>query len=302
MNISVYFKIIRWKNLLIIAYTIYLLKFHLFSSFNISTKLTLFQFLLLLFSILFITAAGYIINDIYDVNGDLINKPKKVIVSKIISIEKAKKWYLFTNTIGIILGIFFCLQLKDPRYVFIFIATSFLLYYYAKKLKGIAFIGNFIISFLIALSFSLVALFDINFEIKNSMHNVVIVVLGLLFLFAFCINFIREIVKDIEDINGDNHSNLNTLPIIFGRNRIRNLAMFLCLFPIFLLIFIILKNAETYKITSIYLLFFTFIPLLYVFIKLRNSTTTKQFQQISLLLKLIMILGVNSILIFSIFH
>jgi 4-hydroxybenzoate polyprenyltransferase len=302
MNVLAYFKIIRWKNLLIIAYTFYLLKFQLFPSFEIITKLSLIQFLTLLLSVLLITAAGYIINDIFDVKADLINKPSKVIVSKIISIEKANKWYLFTNTLGVVLGIILCLNIQKPSYSFIFIGTSLLLYYYAKIFKGIPFFGNFIVSFLVALSFSLVVFFDLNFEIKNSEQQTVNSVMLLLFIFAFFINLIREIIKDIEDIDGDNYLNLNTLPILFGRNRIRYLASYLCLIPILLLILILVNYAEIYKITCLYLFIFTLLPLMYIFIKLRDCKSTKQFQKISLLLKIILFCGVNSILIFSIFQ
>ena len=111
MNSVVYFKLIRWKNLLLIIYTYLLIKFLFFPSFSIETALSLFQFSLLLLSIVLISAAGYIINDIEDVISDKINKPKKLIVSKVITKEKAIHWYKITNTLGIALGILFCLNL-----------------------------------------------------------------------------------------------------------------------------------------------------------------------------------------------
>ena len=302
MNVSAYFKIIRWKNLLLICYTFYLLKYQLFTSFNITTKLSLIQFLTLLLSVVLITAAGYIINDIFDVKADLINKPKKVIVTKIISVEKAKRWYLFTNVLGVVLGIILCLNIQKPSYSFIFIGTPLLLYYYAKSFKGIPFLGNFVVSFLVALSFSLVAFFDLNFELKSNAQQLIIAVLILLFSVAFSLNLIREIVKDLEDVNGDKKLNLKTLPILFGRNRIRFIASYLCLIPILILLFIIFNYTETYTITTIYLLLFTLLPIIYIGAKLRDSKSKKQFQKISLMLKITMFFGVNSILIFSLFH
>ena len=107
-----------------------------FPSLLIETRLDLFSFLILLFSIVLITAAGYIINDIEDVISDNINKPKKLLISKVISVEKATEWYKIINTLGIALGIAFCLKIGKPTYSFIFIGTSILLYFYAKKLKS----------------------------------------------------------------------------------------------------------------------------------------------------------------------
>ena len=152
MAILAFFKLIRWKNLLLIIYVQVLLKFLIFTSFNISTNLSFIQFIVLLISILLITSAGYIINDIYDLKTDLINKPKKVIVTKQFSIAKAQQLYLFLNASGIILGIGLSLNIEKPSYSFIFIGASLLLYYYSKKFKSKPLIGNLIISFLITIS------------------------------------------------------------------------------------------------------------------------------------------------------
>ena len=116
MNSAVYFKLIRWKNLLLIIYVYLLIKLLFFPLFSVKTSLSLFSFFILLISTVLITGAGYIINDIIDVKSDSINKPKKLIVSKIISIEKARQWYKVTNTLGIALGIAFCLNIGKPTF------------------------------------------------------------------------------------------------------------------------------------------------------------------------------------------
>ncbi|NQV76984.1 MAG: UbiA family prenyltransferase, partial [Lutibacter sp.] len=152
MRLAAYFKLIRWKNLLLILYVQILLKFLVFNSFNIETNLSLVQFIVLLISILLITAAGYIINDIFDLKTDLINKPQKVIVTKNFSLEKAQQLYLVLNATGVILGIGLSLNIEKPSYSLIFIGTSLLLYYYSKKFKSKPLIGNLIVSFLIGFS------------------------------------------------------------------------------------------------------------------------------------------------------
>jgi len=302
MKIAVFLNLVRWKNLLLITYVFILLKFQFFKVFNTKTNLTDFQFFLLLFSVLAIMAAGYIINDIFDIKTDEINKPNKVIVSRLISVEKAQNWYKILNVIGIGLGIILCLKIEKPTYSFIFICASLLLYYYSKKLKKIPFIGNLTIAFLISFSIFILAIFEMNVVEKSEINNFSFYSILILSGFAFIINIIREIVKDIEDVNGDNTLNLKTLPIIFGRKRIQYLASIFCLIPIGFLAYIILIFNETYKFLTIYLLFFSLIPLLYIFIKLRSVKKKKEFHQLSSLLKIIMFLGINSLLILSIFN
>lgn len=302
MNLGVYFKLVRWKNLLLIAYVFILIEYVLFPFFQIYTLLSTFQFLILLVSVILITAAGYIINDIFDVKADKINKPTKVIVSTKITVEKAKIWYKITNTFGIILGILLCLNIGKPSYSFIFMGTSLLLYYYSKTFKTKPFIGNLIIAFSIALSILILPVFQLDFTIKNQAQNTVISIILLLSFFAFLLNLTREIVKDIIDINGDYNLNNNTLPIIFGRKRIRFLSLILCAFTLLFLLYLVLNFSKQFKYTLLYLVVFTMLPMVYIMVKLNIAKSKKQFQTISTLLKICMFLGINSILIFSLYH
>ena len=302
MNSVVYFKLIRWKNLLLIIYTYLLIKFLFFPSFSIETALSLFQFSLLLLSIVLISAAGYIINDIEDVISDKINKPKKLIVSKVITKEKALQWYKITNTLGIALGIIFCLNIGKPTYSFIFIGASLLLYLYSKKLKSKPLIGNLIIAFLIGISIFILAFFEFNFILKTEPQNLAFTIITALSIFAFCMNLTREIIKDIEDVNGDYALKISTLPILLGVNRTKNIANLTILLPIGLLLFILLNFSESYKFTMLYLLITVFLPLVYISIKLFSVKNKNDFKKISTLLKITMFLGVNSLIIFSKFH
>jgi len=299
MRLAAYFKLIRWKNLLLILYVQILLKFLVFNSFNIETNLSLVQFIVLLISILLITAAGYIINDIFDLKTDLINKPQKVIVTKNFSLEKAQQLYLVLNATGVILGIGLSLNIEKPSYSLIFIGTSLLLYYYSKKFKSKPLIGNLIVSFLIAFSISIIYLVDINKTIQTTNQQLIInIILGLSF-FAFFINFIREIVKDIEDVKGDYNLKMNTLPILIEKYRTIKIASLLCVIPLGFLIYIVINIASIYKFTSIYLVLFTIIPLLYVALKLQSVKSIKDFKKLSTILKISMFLGVTSLIIFS---
>lgn len=299
MKLAAFLRLIRWKNLLLIIYLQILLKFLLFSEFELITNLSVFQFITLVFSIILITAAGYIINDIYDLKADLINKPKKVIVSRQFTVETAYRLYLITNTLGIVLGIGLSLSVQKPTDAFIFIGASLLLYFYAKKLKSKPLIGNIVVSFLVTLSVIILCIFDLNLALQNEAQQLVIYVILLLTGFAFFINLVREIVKDIEDINGDYNLKMNTLPILLGVSRTKKIAAFLCLFPLGLLLFIVVKYSSIYKFIVLYLLLFTFVPLLYVALKLLSAKTKQDFKKLSIFLKLIMFLGINALLLFS---
>ena len=300
MKSVAFLNLIRWKNLLLILYVQILLKFLLFPSFNILTNLSLIQFILLVSSTLLITAAGYIINDILDLKTDLINKPQKVIVTKHFSIEKAQQLYVWFNTVGIILGIALSLNIENPPYSFIFIGTSLLLYYYSKKLKSKPLIGNLIVSFLIAFSILLLCLFDINNASQNNTQQLIITIILILAFFAFFINLTREIIKDIIDIKGDYQLKMNTLPILIGTDRAKKIALISCIIPISLLLYLIVNYASIYKFTILYLLVFVLIPLLYVALKLRSAKSIKEFKKLSMLLKIIMFLGINALILFSI--
>lgn len=299
MKLAAFLRLIRWKNLLLIIYLQILLKFSLFSSFEIPTNLSVFQFVTLLFSLILITAAGYIMNDIFDLKSDIINKPKKVIIGNQFSIESAQHLYLIINTLGIVLGIGLSLFIQKPSYSFIFMGASLLLYFYSKTLKSKPLIGNIAVSFLVAFSIITLCLFDLNFAIQSEDHHLVKYIMLLLAFFAFLISLVREIVKDIEDVNGDYNLRMNTLPILLGVARTKRIVAFLCLFPLGLLLFIVVKYAAIYKVIILYLLLFALVPLLYVAMKLLSAKTKKDFKKLSMFLKIIMFLGINSLLIFS---
>ena len=302
MKLGVYFKLIRWKNLFLIAYVFMLLKYILFTSFHLNTLLSTFQFLILLISVLLITAAGYIINDIFDIKADKINKPTKVFVSTVITVEQAQIWYKITNAIGIILGVLLTINIEKPSYSFLFIGTSILLYYYSKKIKKTLLIGNLVVAFIIALSILMLPIFEIDFTIQNKSQQTVIQFIILLSFFSFVLNLTREIIKDIIDVNGDYSLNNKTLPILLGRRRAKYFALTLCCFTILFLLYLILHFSKQYKFTVLYLVVFNLLPMLYISVKLNTSKTKKQFQKISTLLKICMFSGINSIIIFSIFH
>ena len=293
--------LIRWKNLLMIAIAQLLIKYALFEPFNVDITLNWFGFTLLILSTLCIAAAGNIINDIYDVETDLINKPERIIIGKKINEKTAYNLFIIFNVIGVGLGFYLSHLVGKSGFFALFVIISALLYVYATYLKQMALIGIIVISMLVALSIIIVGLFELlpvttpkNQETQLTFFKILLDYS----LFAFMINLIREMVKDMQDIDGDHKANMNTLPIAVGRERASKIIFVLSIIPICAVIFYVLTFLYKQQMAVGYFLVFIVAPLLYVTIKLFKAETKKDYGHISTILKLIMFFGMLSLLIY----
>lgn len=301
-----FFNLIRWKNLLLIALAQLLIKYSLLEplkdSYNFDTALKPVGVLVLVISTLCIAAAGYIINDIEDVKADSINKPNKVIIGKAISEDLAMKLFIGLNSIGVVLGFFLAQQLEKKAFVFLFILTAVLLYWYSIRLKKIAFVGNIVVACLIGFSILMVGIFDlIPVRTASNLEEQVFFLRLILdyAVFAFMINLIRELVKDIEDIDGDYNAKSKSLPIILGRNRASKVTFSLSLIPLVLLIFYTSTNLYKQPVAIAYALLCLVAPLIYIAMKLYTAEIKKDYSHISDVLKLVMLMGVLSLVLFQ---
>ena len=118
-------------------------------------------------------------------------------------------------------------------------------------------------------------------------------------IFAFIINFIREITKDIEDIDGDYKSGMHTLPIVIGRERASKVLIVLSFIPLLAVIYYLNNNLYKQPIAVVYYLIFIIAPLIYLIILIFNAKTKKDFHAISNLLKIVMLFGMLSILLYK---
>ncbi|WP_452597297.1 geranylgeranylglycerol-phosphate geranylgeranyltransferase [Pontimicrobium sp. MEBiC01747] len=286
--------LIRWKNLLMIAFVQLLVKYALFNSLAVDTYLSSINFTLLILSTLCIAAGGYIINDIYDVETDTINKPNLVIIGKHISESKANTLYMALTFIGVIIGFYLANGIGRPKFFGFFVIIAALLYVYSTSLKQIAVVGNIIVSFLVASSILIVGIFEllpaIN-EQNQNLQSTMFEVLADFGIFAFLLNFIREIVKDIQDVDGDYKSGMQTLPIILGKSRTAKIAFTLTLITIAIIIFYVTKYLFMHKEVVIYFLIMVVGPLIYTAIKLFTAEKNSEFKHISFILKLTMLTG-----------
>ncbi|MBN2868549.1 MAG: UbiA family prenyltransferase, partial [Flavobacteriaceae bacterium] len=183
----------------------------------------------------------------------------------------------------------------------IFVVIAALLYIYASFLKPMLLVGNIVISALVSLSLIIVGIFDLlptinmqNKFIQSSMFEVIFDYA----VFAFLITFIREIVKDIQDIDGDYNAQMKTLPIVLGKSRAAKIAFGLTVAAILILAFYLNAYLYMQTVAIIYFLVAVIAPLIYIAIKLFSAENKKDFKLISRLLKVVMLLGMLSMVVY----
>jgi 4-hydroxybenzoate polyprenyltransferase len=236
---------------------------------------------LLVFATISIAAAGYIINDYFDVKIDLINKPEEVIIGKYIKRRWAILIHQCLNFVGAAVGFF--LSLKVFLINIIAIAA---LWFYSERFKRKAFIGNFLVAFLTAFSLIILAIY----YQKN------ILLVSIYALFAFSISLIREIIKDMEDIRGDTRYGCKTLPIVWGIRRTKTLLY------VFLISFVIILISMAYSLQNQYLLLMfsmSIFPFSWFAYKLYWADKKRDFTLLSRICKIIMLIGIGSMVFVS---
>lgn len=290
--------LIRWKNLLMLILIMLLIKYVLFTNLNAATSLNPYFYALLILSVITTSAAGYIINDVHDIPADRINKPDKVLIGKKISKEDALLFYSVLNVAGILLGFVVSWYIKKISFSVVFILASLLLYRYAIyfKIKGIY--GNIIVSFLIFLSIIIIPLFDLvpatDITNRDSQWQIFTLV-SKIGLFAFLLTFLREVVKDLEDIEGDKKIGSSSYPIEYGMDKTKKLLSVSSFFTILVILYFSYSYFYVDMITVIYLIIFVVLPLLYFIYTLKTSISKKDFYKLSNLLKLIMLSGILTV-------
>lgn len=299
-----FLKLIRYKNLLMLAFMQLLFRYAFLKQQDIPLALADWQYGLLVLSTVLIAAAGYVINNIYDVATDSINKPNDVVIGKGISETAGYNIYIVLNITGVSIGFYLSNIIMRPGFATLFILIASLLYFYSTSLKQIMILGNFIVALLLAFSVLIIGVFDLfpatTVENRAQMASLFSILTDYA-LFAFMINFIREIIKDIEDVNGDYNQGMNTLPIAIGNNRAAKIALGLAVIPFILTLLYIDKYfvENNLLIVTIYAFAFVLAPLLYFIVKIFTAKSQKDFHHLSTVLKLILLFGILSILVIT---
>ena len=206
-------KLIRLKNLIMIALIQVLIKYTLINEYLDNFTLNNVRFSFYLIALTLIVAAGYIINDIYDIETDKINKKENQIIGNSISSKSAFNYYYLLNFLGFLFGFYIALSIGETAFGFIFIFFAFSLWRYSKQHKTSFATGNFQVAFLTALSIINLILFDlVPIGINNENGSLMISKIIIFYAgFSFITTLIREIVKDIEDLEGDQKINALTI-------------------------------------------------------------------------------------------
>lgn len=276
-----FLNLIRFPNLVLVVLSQALVQACLLTNGISWIKLLEPSFWALTLSTALIAAAGYIINDYYDVKIDAINKPERMVVGKVIRRRRAMFAHLFLSFTGVAIG----LWLSIPVGLINFGAVM-LLWGYSARLKKMVLIGNIVIALLAASMLLVVAVY------ANTLNKVTI---GYA-VFAFLISLIREIIKDMEDVKGDASFDCRTLPIVAGlRNTKRVLYPLAGLF-LALIVAAILHSRTTIYFDS-YMVLLVLPPCIWLILKLTRADKKRDFTYLSNLNKVIMLAGILSMLL-----
>lgn len=301
-----FLKLIRYQNLLMILLTMCLIHYVLVPFFIDDHQLPLLYFVYLVLGVICISASGYVINDLYDIRADQINKPGKNYIEGTISIKHAKYSYGLLSFLGIGFGVIVSTKIGHASLSLFFVVTAILLFLYTRYFKRLLFLGNLLIGVLVSLPIFMVYIYAMLqtpynhslWEIPATrLYNIVLYYM----FFSFVTTLIREIIKDIEDVNGDYHMKMKTAPIVLGIKRTRNVAIFFSIVLVLCLIIInqmFVGNIEFFML-GIYNYGLLVVPLLYFVYALWNAKTRKQFSFLSSFLKWIMFAGVLSMVLFK---
>jgi 4-hydroxybenzoate polyprenyltransferase len=228
-------------------------------------------------STVLIAAAGYVINDYYDIKIDLVNKPERVVIGKGITRRYAILLHSMLSILGILIGL-----ILNWRIGAINFASVFLLWWYSNDLKRQPFIGNVVVALMTGIAVMMV-------DAIYHTGNILIVIYA---TFAFFMTLIREIIKDMEDLRGDHTFGCKTLPIIWGLRKTKFMIYGILAIFSFTVLFLSFVFSD---LPEYYFLILLFPLLLVLLIKLIRADTKKDFAWLSRFCKVIMLMGILSL-------
>ena len=308
--ISAFFRLIRWPNLIFIALTQLLFFYCIIlpslpdSYYQQNNKLTPTIFFLLVIASVLIAAAGYIINDYFDINIDQVNKPDKMVVQKIIGRRWAIVLHLVITFAGLVISGY--VSLKTNWVILVAnVVCALLLWGYSTTFKKKLLSGNIIISGLtawtvlvlyFAANTSLILTAGLQPAIASGMNRVYKFA-ALYAGFAFIISLIREVVKDIEDMEGDARYDCKTMPIVWG---VPAAKVFVGVWLVVLVGALIIVQFYVLQmgwwLSALYVLALVIVPLIWILKKFYLAQTPVQYHAVSNMIKLVMLTGICSIL------
>jgi 4-hydroxybenzoate polyprenyltransferase len=308
--IAAFLRMIRLPNLFFILLTQFLFYYcillPLLKTNGIPPSIDEVSFFLLVAASLLIAAAGYIINDYFDINIDQVNKPQQNVVDSIISRRWAMLWHFILSGLGTVLSLYVSWQTGLWYIVLANLASVLLLFAYSISLKRKLLSGNILISILTAWVVLILCFSEFHLPFYDQLNanwletQNKIMRLGFLYAgFAFILSLIREAIKDMEDVEGDRRYGSKTMPIVWGMTATK---VYSAVWMIVLLALLVIVQVYVLQFRwwwpVVYSGLFIILPLLYIFYKLFKSSVASQFHDLSSWTKLIMLTGVLSMCFF----
>ncbi len=305
-----FLRLIRWPNLVFIAITqilfVYCIVHPILTRAGVKPNISGFYFVLLLIASVIIAAAGYIINDYFDLNIDRINKPNKLIVDKVISRRWTIIWHLFLSLLGVAMGLYID---WFTRVKFLGIANAVcvgLLFFYSVSLKKKLLTGNVVISALTAWVILVITWCETSNLLQPTLigsYTEKITRISFFYAgFAFVISLVREVVKDMEDIEGDRQYGCNTMPIAWGINATKvfvGVWLVVLIGALAIVQFYVLQFRWWWS--AAYCILLTIVPLLYIFKLLFGAHQSADYHRLSTYIKVVMFTGILSMIFFRIY-
>jgi len=341
--IVAFIKLIRLPNLLIIVLTQYAIRYGvIYPTLTINgldLQMKELDFFLLSLSTVMIAASGYIINDYFDLKIDRVNRPDKIIIGKYLKRRVAMGAHVVINSLAIIIAAYLAYVAGNWKLIFIQLMAAGALWYYSISFKKQVLVGNIVVALLAALVPFIAGLYElilqhanaeesvngvlffvepgtpfeqVMFEFKLVLSIIMKWVIGFS-IFAFLSTMVREIIKDIEDYEGDKKYFSNTLAVMHGKDKAKLVAQAFTVIMILLIGYVqynqviinhgggTVERAQSQTkalITSMYFLFVLQIPLLYVLFKIHKAKEKTDYSKLSMNMKIIMLLGIFYIAIF----
>ncbi|HRG38595.1 MAG TPA: geranylgeranylglycerol-phosphate geranylgeranyltransferase [Bacteroidia bacterium] len=306
-----FLKLIRTQNLLIIAFTQYMVRwcllYPLLLVHDFELQLSNFQFFLLVLSTVMIAAAGYIINDYFDVVIDKVNKPERLVIDKGVKRRVAMGAHVVINILAVLIAFYVSYQAGSMKLIIFHVLCATGLWFYSTNFKRQFLIGNILISLFTSLVPFIVGVYELmpvhkiyaEMIDETSLNQEWRFVIGISF-FAFITTLIREIIKDMEDVEGDERYGCKTMPIVIGMRTTRNITIVLSLITMaFLVYFQTIKWSTGNLFGALYIGIGLQVPFIYLIYRIVTAKEKKDYKVAGNVAKLIMLLGVCYLFVFA---
>lgn len=258
---------------------------------------------LLIVSVVGIAAGGYVINDYFDVKIDRINRPDNLVVTRIISRDTAMNLFYGLTAVGVIAGTVVAWWAHSWTLLFTYVVIPGLLWFYSASYKRMFLIGNLVVAFASAIVPLLVAIANADY-LHHLYQNALAYspIVGELYVwtsgfaaFAFLLTWVREIVKDIEDIEGDREMECRTLPIVWGDKVAKIIATILLVVIATLIVYILFAvlpfSHEWKSLPTRYVVFGLIVPILCSIVLLWAANNRTEYHRVQTIIKFAMFMG-----------